>query len=232
FAEYAAVPDEWLVPLPDGLSAFEAAAIGTAGYTAAQCCQALLAHGVTPSSGPIVVSGATGGVGIFAVKLLRHLGYQVVASSGKPDRRDWLISHGADEVISREALQDTSAKPMLSVKWGGAVDTVGGLCLSTILRQTRPRGCVAACGLVGGAELPMTVYPFILRGVVLAGIDSAGVTNAERRQLWQRMASDWKFTGLTDITRLIGLPDLPTELENIRAGRVAGRVVVDLHTSK
>ncbi len=227
FAEYAQVPAEWLVPLPGELRARDVAAQGTAAFTAAQCCDALLKHGVTADSGPVVVSGATGGVGIFAVQLLSKMGMHVVASTGKPDRADWLRHHGAREVVGRDALDDRSPRPLLSAQWAGGVDTVGGNCLSTMLRATRPRGCVAACGLVGGADLPITVFPFILRGVVLAGIDSANVARAERSRLWELLAGAWRLE-TRDLVREIALDALPQELENIRAGRIAGRVVVNL----
>jgi putative YhdH/YhfP family quinone oxidoreductase len=173
WCQYVRVPRGWVVPCPATLSLRDAMILGTAGFTAALSVDALVAHGVTPGDGEVVVTGATGGVGCLAVGLLAKLGFQTVAVTGKPDCHARLRQWGARDVIGREAVVDASGKPLLPARWAGAVDTVGGATLSTIVRQTLKRGCVTACGLVGGTDLALTVYPFILRGVTLAGIDSA-----------------------------------------------------------
>jgi putative YhdH/YhfP family quinone oxidoreductase len=228
YSQLVRVPADWLVPLPDGLSPFEAMALGTAGFTAAQCVDALLHQGAAPGGGEIVVSGATGGVGVWSVMLLARLGFQVVASTGKPDRADWLRSLGASRIIDRKSLDDTSGRPLLSANWQGAVDTVGGNTLGTILRSTKIDGCVTACGLVGGHDLPVTVYPFILRGVVLHGIDSGNQSNQRRREIWQRLAADWKLPDYSSVTTSVGLTGLDQKIDEILAGRMVGRTVVDL----
>ena len=173
FAEYVNVPQDWVVPLPYGLSLRESMMLGTAGLTAGFCVGALEQHDVTPDRGDVVVTGASGGVGSVAVALLAKLGYRVVAVTGKTSAYDYLRTLGAAEVLPREAVLDAGSRPLLSRRWAGGVDTVGGNALSSILRATRHAGCVAACGNAAGAELSMTVYPFILRGVTLAGIDAA-----------------------------------------------------------
>lgn len=232
FAELVTVPDDWVYPLPAGLTALDAMTIGTGGFTAAQCVDAILKFGIKPTDGEVVVSGASGGVGIFAVILLAKLGFQVVASSGKPDRAAWLKSMGAHQVVDRESLQGDLSKPLLSARWAAAVDTVGGWCLSTILRQTKPHHCVTACGLVGGAEIPMTVYPFILRGVALLGIDTATIDPAYRAELWQRLATSWRLEGLERVRVLVGRQQLAAEVQRILSGGVAGRVVVAIAESQ
>src|SRR5262249_242133 len=161
------------VPLPLELTAREAMIYGTAGFTAVQCVTAIVDRGIGPDRGEVVVTGATGGVGCIAVAILAKLGYRVAAVSGKAERHDWLRAVGAAKVLGRDEVDDTSAQPLLKSRWAAAVDTVGGVPLAMIIRSLEHRGCVAACGLVAGTELPLSVYPFILRGVTLAGIDSA-----------------------------------------------------------
>lgn len=228
FSEYVIVPDSWVYKLPAGLNLLEAMSIGTGGFTAAQSIDELLRHRITPSHGDIVVTGATGGVGIYAVKLLARLGYKVVASSGKPHLVEWLKQHGAAEVISRGDLDDRTQRPLLSARWGGAVDTVGGNTLATILRGTKPYGCVTACGLVGGADLNMTVYPFILRGVTLQGVDTAGISREYRADIWQRLATSWRLPDLDKLSYIVPLDGLTEEIARILRGEIAGRVVVKL----
>ena len=229
WSEYIRVPGEWVVPLPSGLSFLDAMTLGTAGFTAAQCVQSLQHHGVTPDGGPVVVTGATGGVGSIAVMLLGQLGYQVTAISGKQDRIEWLRRLGAAEILSREAVDDSSTKPLLPARWQGAVDTVGGNALATLLRSLKHRGCVAACGLVAGAELPLTVYPFILRGATLDGIDSAKCPRPARERIWELLSGDWRLPQLETLRTLISFQQLEHHINEILAGKVAGRVVLDIN---
>lgn len=226
WAEFIRVPADWVIPLPHGLTLREAAVYGTAGFTAAEAVEALEQHGITPERGEIVVTGASGGVGSLAVRLLSQLGYAVVAVSGKPEQQDWLKSLGAREVVPRESVDDKSPRPLLPARWAGAVDTVGGNTLATILRSTQNSGCVAACGLVGGTDLPLTVYPFILRGVTLAGIDSAWCPRARRVEIWNKLAGPWKPARLTEQVTEITLSDVAGYVERMLRGQVAGRVIL------
>lgn len=226
WAEYVRVPAEWLVRRPHGLTLEESMILGTAGFTAAQCLLAVRTHGVRPPDGDIVVTGATGGVGSIAVKLFAGQGYRVVAVSGKADRKAWLMEQGAAEVVDRSALADTSSRPLLSARWAGAVDTVGGQTLANVIRAMKHRGCVAACGVVGGAELPLTVFPFILRGVTLAGIDSAWCPDDRRRVIWELLSSTWKPKDLASLAEFVDLDQIGTAVPKILAGQITGRVVV------
>jgi acrylyl-CoA reductase (NADPH) len=228
WADYIRVPADWVVPLPKELSAEEAMIHGTAGFTAAQCVLGLQEHHITPDKGEVVVTGATGGVGLFAVRFLAQLGYAVTAVTGKADRRDWLLSLGAKQVIDRGEVNDGTDKPMLAARWAGAVDTIGGNTLSTLLRSTDRFGCVAACGLVGGSDLPVSVYPFILRGVTLAGIDSAWCPMPRRLEIWHHLATDWKIPNLADLAKTVGLNDLEPEIQAMLKGQHAGRTIVSL----
>ncbi len=223
------VPDEWVVPLPSSLSAFEAMALGTAGLTAAQCVAALRHNRVDPESGPVVVTGSSGGVGSLAVAILARLGYEVWAVSGKADRADWLKDRGASEILSRDAIPQDASKPLASTRWAGAVDTVGGAILAGLIRATKPRGCVAACGVVAGAEVPTTVYPFILRGVTLAGIDSAWCPTDVRNALWDHLSTDWKPAFLDQIGQIVPLSEVETHVDQILQGQVIGRIVLDVN---
>jgi putative YhdH/YhfP family quinone oxidoreductase len=228
WAEYVRVPAEWVLPLPDGLSMEESMIIGTAGLTAAMCVRALKQHEVKPDSGEVVVTGATGGVGSIAVKLMAKLGYSVVAVSGKSEKHSWLTELGAARIVSRAEVVNESKKPLLSTRWAGAVDTVGGDTLATLLRSTKPAGCVAACGLVGGADLSLTVYPFILRGVTLEGIDSVWCARGRRTETWRRLAQEWKLDGLDSICSRIKLQEVDDYVPRILAGEITGRIVIDL----
>ena len=228
WATYARVPGSYCLQIPAGMTTREAVILGTAGFTAAQSVEKLQQAGVTPDCGPVLVSGATGGVGIFAVRLLGQLQYHVVAATGKAERTDWLKQLGAREVISRQEINDPSGRPLLSQKWAGAIDTVGGRPLDTILRATKPGGCVTACGLVAGYELPTTVYPFILRGISLQGIDSANASVAFRERLWQRLATDLKIEDLESLVTEVSLSDVEKSVQAILAGQVAGRHIVDV----
>ncbi len=229
FSQFARVPAEWVVPLPPGLTAREAMALGTAGFTAALALHQLQAHGVMPERGPVLVTGATGGVGSIAVALLAQLGYSVAASTGKRGEHDYLRSLGAGEIIDREMLAAESSKPLEKEHWAGAIDAVGGTTLANVLRATRYGGSVAAVGLTGGGALPTTVYPFILRAVNLLGIDSVQCPMPLRRTIWQRLATDWKPARLDAvIAREVGLDALPDVTREILNGAVRGRVLVAL----
>jgi acrylyl-CoA reductase (NADPH) len=228
WAEYVRVPQDWIVPLPRSLNYRESMILGSAGFTAGLCVDALQKHEVMPDRGEVVVSGASGGVGSIAVALLAKLGYRVVASTGKPAAHDLLRRLGAHEIIPREALDDRSGKSLLSVRWAGAIDTVGGNTLGTILRTTRHSGCVAAVGLTGGNDLPITVYPFILRAIALVGIDAAWGSLALRHQIWARLGGPWRLDCLAEIAQTVPLEGLPPRIDEILAGRITGRVVVEI----
>ena len=226
WAEYVRVPAEWVVLLPEGLSLKEAMIFGTAGFTAARCVMALEHHSIFPDSGDVVVTGASGGVGSLAVRLLSRLGYTVVAVTGKTSAHGQLERWGAAQIIGRDEVDYRGDRPLLSARWAGAVDTVGGNILPTLLRATQNRGCVTACGLVAGAELPTTVHPFILRGVTLVGIDSAHSPSDERLAIWQKLAGPWKLDNLAAMTTEIDLTQLTEHVRKILAGQITGRVVV------
>jgi acrylyl-CoA reductase (NADPH) len=227
YAEHARVRSEWVVPLPDGLSAKQAMTIGTAGYTAARCVIALEAAGLTPSAGPVLVTGASGGVGSTAVDILAARGYEVVASSGKDPA--FLHALGASEVISREDAAGDAGRPLEKSRWAGAVDCVGGEVLAGVLRSLRYGGAVAACGNTGGAKLPATVLPFILRGVALLGVDSVQTPIKERTETWKRLATDLRPPHLDDsIARETDLDGLEDVLTKILKGEISGRTVVAL----
>jgi acrylyl-CoA reductase (NADPH) len=226
YAGYARVQAEWCVPIPAPFTLRRAMAIGTAGFTAMQCVDALERHGARPEGGEIVVTGAAGGVGNIAVALLAARGFRVTASTGRAGLGDYLRGLGAAEVIDREVLSAASPKPLEKERWGGAVDTVGGTTLGGILRQLRANAAVAACGLAGGTELATTVLPFILRGVSLLGINSVEVPNGERRRIWGRLAETMPVDKLDGLTEEIGLDRVPLYAPAILAGEVRGRVVV------
>ncbi|HUF96984.1 MAG TPA: acryloyl-CoA reductase [Ilumatobacter sp.] len=228
FAEYARVPADQIVPLPSGLTAHDAMVIGTAGFTSALSVMALQEHGVTPDKGPVLVTGATGGVGSMAVDMLAKLGYEVVASTGKPESSQFLLDIGASLIIDRNDLSEEGRRPLETTVWAGAVDCVGGVTLANVLKKIHYGGSVAASGLTGGGGLPTTVMPFILRGVNLLGIDSVNVPIERRRAVWQRIATDLKPSNLDSIGHDIVLDDLDEVLTGILAGQVTGRNVVRL----
>lgn len=232
WAEYVRVPQDWVVPLPEGLTARESMMLGTAGLTAALCVDALERHHVAPDSGDVLVTGASGGVGSVAVAILSKLGFRVVAATGKLSAHEYLRSLGAAEIVGREAVADQSGKPLLPRRWSGAVDTVGGATLSAVIRSTRHFGCVAACGNAGGHDLPLTVYPFILRGVTLAGIDAAQCPLDVRHDLWSHLAGPWKPDRLSDIARVVDFADLPPNIPAILAGQLTGRIALRIADSE
>jgi acrylyl-CoA reductase (NADPH) len=225
YAEYARVPAEWIVPLPEGLSARQAMALGTAGFTAGLAVHRLERHGVTPDDGPVLVTGATGGVGSTAVSILAARGFEVIASSGK-DEGEYLQRLGAREVVGRDDVTG-EGKPLGKQRWAAAVDSVGGATLAGILAQTRYGGAVAATGLTGGVAVETTVMPFILRSVALLGIDSVQTPMEERAEIWRRLADDLRPPQLDDgIAREISLDELEPALDAILKGELVGRTVV------
>ncbi len=227
-AQRARLKGDWLVPLPAAFTPAQAMAIGTAGYTAMLCVLALEKHGVTPDQGEILVTGAAGGVGSVAVAVLAKLGYRVVASTGRVEEGDYLKELGAVEVIDRATLS-APGKPLARERWAGAVDTVGSHTLANVCASTRYRGVVTACGLAQGMDLPASVAPFILRGVTLAGIDSVYCPVPERLAAWQRLGRDLEVTKLARMTCEIGLSEAVAKAGELIAGRVRGRVVVDVN---
>jgi acrylyl-CoA reductase (NADPH) len=228
FGQYVRVPAEWVVELPRDLSLRESMIYGTAGVTAGLSVLKLQAHGVTPDQGETLVTGATGGVGSLAVGILASDGYPVVAATGKLEAAQFLLDLGAREVVHRDQVRDASGRPLLSGRWAGAVDTVGGEYLATALKSTRHGGAVTCCGLVASPDLSTTVYPFILRGVSLLGVDSQDCPMATRLRLWQKLAGEWKLANLNDLATECSLEGLEIEIERILEGKQRGRVVVDL----
>ncbi|MEI7617324.1 MAG: acryloyl-CoA reductase [Actinomycetota bacterium] len=228
YAQFARIPSAWIVPMPAGLDARTAMMVGTAGYTAALSVDALERAGLVAGAGPVLVTGATGGVGSMAVGMLAARGHEVVASTGKSDQADWLRSLGASEVIDRAETSAESTRPLERERWAGSVDCVGGSTLAYVLRTLRYGASVAASGLTGGTDLGTTVHPFILRGVNLLGIDSVQTPLAPRIAMWQRIATDLRPTWLdTEVAQVIGLDQLPAELDRILVGGMRGRVLVD-----
>jgi acrylyl-CoA reductase (NADPH) len=228
FAEKARVPASFLVRRPEALTARQAMAIGTAGFTAMLAVIALERHGLRAGDGEVLVTGAAGGVGSVAVALLSRLGHRVVASTGRPELRDYLLGLGAADLIERASLAGKPARPLDRERWAGAVDAVGGATLATVLAQLRYRASVAACGLAGGSDLPASVIPFLLRGVNLLGIDSVMCPRDERIEAWRRLANDLPLDRLDRMTQTVPLSALPEMAPRILDGRVRGRIVVDV----
>jgi acrylyl-CoA reductase (NADPH) len=229
YAQKARVKGEWLVALPRNLTPERAMAIGTAGLTAMLAVMSLERHGVTPERGEILVTGAAGGLGSVAIAVLAKLGYSVAASTGRAETHDYLRSLGAASVIDRATIATPSGKPLDPERWAGCIDSVGGSTLATILPQMKYRGAVASCGLAGGVKLETTVIPFLLRGVSILGIDSVACPMAERRQSWDRLARDLPAAKLDAMTETVGLGDLFRLGGDILAGKIRGRVVVDVN---
>jgi acrylyl-CoA reductase (NADPH) len=227
FAQRARVKGDWLVKMPETLDSSRAMAIGTAGYTAMLAVTALEDHGVLPASGDVLVTGAAGGVGSIAIALLAGLGYRVVASTGRLTEEPYLRSLGASHVVDRSEFAGP-VKPLAKARFAGAIDSVGSTTLANVLSQINYGGAVAACGLAQGMDLPTSVAPFILRAVTLAGIDSVMCPTDRRERAWSRLARDLDFKKLSVITSQIPLDDVPLVAEEIVAGKVRGRVVVDL----
>jgi len=227
YAAYARLKGEWLVPLPQGMTPLDAMAVGTAGYTAMLCVMALERHGVTPENGPVVVTGANGGVGTVAISILGKLGYHVIASTGRPEEEEFLKGLGASEIIHRDELS-APAKPLAKERWAGGVDAVGSHTLANVLSMTQYGGAVAACGLAQGMDLPTSVAPFILRGVSLLGIDSVMAPQALRTEAWARIRSDLDLAKLHALSTTIGFDGIVGAAHAIIDGKVRGRIVVDM----
>jgi len=225
YGEKARIKGDWLVRVPESMSAREAMAIGTAGYTAMLAVIALERHGVTPASGPVVVTGAAGGVGSVAIAILSKCGFQVTAVTGRREEAGYLKNLGANEIIERADLAGP-AKPLAKERWAGGIDAVGSTTLANVLSMTRYGGAVAACGLAGGMDLPTSVAPFILRGVALLGIDSVMRPKADRELAWKRLGTDLERGKLADMTSEIGLGEVIDAAQTIVEGRVRGRIAV------
>lgn len=228
FGQYIRVPAGWVVPLPAGLSLRQAMCFGTAGLTAAIAVDQLQRNEVLPANGDVLVTGATGGVGSYAVAILAKLGYRVIAVTGKPEQAGYLRGLGAAQVIERSAVLDPSPKPLLPAQYAGAVDAVGGAMLASVLRMIKIGGAVAALGNVGGVALNTSVFPFILRGVSLLGVDSGNLDMPRRAGLWRKLANEWKPAMLEQMNHEVTLDGLGEQLDLILNGRIAGHVVVRL----
>ena len=229
YAQKARVKADWLVPLPAGLDTRAAMAVGTAGFTSMLAVMALEDHGLTPDQGAVLVTGAAGGVGSVATAILANLGYEVAGVTGRPDTEDYLKSLGATQIVAREEINETVKRPLESENWAGCVDAVGGAMLARVLGQMKYGGSVAAVGLAGGAALPATVIPFLLRGVNLLGIDSVMQPYDNRLRAWERIAKDLPMDKLDAMVHPATLSDLPQLGADILKGQVKGRVVVDVN---
>ena len=228
FGEKVRVPAAWAVPMPAGLDARTSMILGTAGFTAALCVHKLEAFGMTPDGGPVLVTGATGGVGSVAVKLLAKLGYEVHAVTGKPEQHSFLRGLGAKQLLSREDALQGAERPLGRPTWGGAVDTVGGQILVNAVKSLRYGASLAACGLVASPEIPATVLPFILRHVNLLGIDSVELPLAQKAEIWNKLAGAWHLDGLEELAAPLTLATLSSAIDRILAGKMVGRGLVDL----
>ena len=224
FSEYIRVPKEWIIKKPDNLSLEESMAYGTAGLTAGLCVRKILQSGIKPEDGEVFVTGATGGVGIIAVMLLAKLGFNVVAITGKDDQTDLLLSLGAKEIINRSEFEGEMKSPLAKPRWAGGVDAVGSDILSNLITATHQRAAIACCGMVGGVNLNTSIFPFILRGLSLLGIDSAETLIEVKKEIWNNFASDWKLEKINDQIKDVGLEELSSEIEKILKGKQVGRV--------
>ena len=229
FGQFIRVPSDWVVPLPAGLSLRESMILGTAGLTAALCMEKLEWMNAQPQDGPVLVTGATGGVGSVAVSLLASLGFEVVAMTGKEAQHDYLKALGASEIVSREALGEVSARPMLKSAFAHAIDTVGGDILTNVVKSLQPQGSVAICGLVASANFDVSVLPFILRGVNVLGVDSVELPLEDKARNWQRLAEEWRLPTLEQMTLEIGLEEISETVDSLMSGSVVGRTLVKLN---
>ncbi len=227
YSEYVRVPAKWVVPMPQGMSAFEAMVLGTAGFTAGLAVERMEHDGLAPEKGPVVVTGATGGVGSVAIEILARRGYHVVALTGKPEEAEYLKNLGAAEILDRRTI-DWGKRPLEKATWAGAVDNIGGDALAWMTRTMKQGGAIASCGLAASIDLHTTVMPFILRGVSLLGIDSGYWPMAPREKLWQRLAGEWKPEKVGAAVKTIPLAELDQVFRNLLEGRMTGRYVVQV----
>ena len=230
YGQYISVPGDWVTPLPAGLSLRESMILGTAGLTAALCVEKLLWMKASPEQGPVIVTGATGGVGSVAVALLANLGFEVVASSGKAGQTEFLTSLGASQVIHRDELSEPSNRPLLAPRFAHGVDAVGGDTLSNVIKQLEPQGSVAVCGLVASPEFAVNVFPFILRGINVLGVDSVELPLTDKTRNWVKLAEEWHLSHLDELANEINLSDLGGALASIYSGGVVGRTLVNVQT--
>ncbi len=228
FGQYIRVPADWVVPLPENLTLRESMCYGTAGFTAALSVYQLVEHGIKPELGEVLVSGATGGVGSIAVSILAKIGFSVAAVNDLEDRSDYLKTIGAQTIISLEEADDQSGRPLLKGRWAAGIDTVGGNILATTLKSLDPYGVVSCCGNAASADLPINVYPFILRGAILIGIDSQNCPMAPRRETWQRLASEWKITHMEEVADEIELNGVSQRIDDMLARRHKGRTIIKM----
>ena len=228
FSQFIRVPEEWVVLKPAEISLSESMALGTAGLTAGLCVRKLLNHGIKPEMGKVFVTGATGGVGIVAMMLLSKLGFEVTAITGKMDSKELLMEYGASEVASRQDFDQKLLSPLQKSIFVGGVDAVGGDVLSNLLCSTSQRAAIACCGMVNGADLNTSVFPFILRGVTLYGVDSAETELSIKEEVWNNFSNDWKLNELENNIKEIGLSDLPKEIDTILKGQQIGRIRVKI----
>ena len=231
FAEYIRVPAEWAVPLPQGMTLEESMMLGTAGLTAAQSIHAI-SEKISPADGEILVTGATGGVGSLAVTMLAKLGYPVCALTGKASAEDYLKQLGAESIIDRNTFIEENKRPLSKPRWAGVVDAVGGDVLASAIKSTKPLGIVTCFGMVGSPELSLTVFPFILRGVSLIGIDSQSCPMALRQALWMKMASEWKPEHLPDLVERISMSEVPGAIDKMLSGQHRGRMLVEIENQR
>ncbi len=228
--QFAWVPETWLLPLPAGLSSWQACALGTAGITAAWSVKALMEHGCFGRPLPLLVTGASGGVGSFAIEILSRLGQRVTAVTGKLSQESRLLDIGAQQVLLRDDFIDTTTRSLLSTRWAGGVDTVGSSSLATLIRSTSDGGCVTACGLASGTDLNLTVYPFILRGVILYGIDCTRYSVEDKTEMWRKLSAEWLPKQVLAQTATVSLNEIPETVFALLENRHSGRCVVQLPT--
>lgn len=231
FQEYIRVPGSWVISLPDSLSLKEAMVYGTAGFTSALAIHRMQINGILPGIGKVLVTGATGGVGVCSIAILSKLGYHVTASTGKPELSDFLLEIGANEVITRTELLDNSSRPLLGRKWKGVIENVGGATLSSIVKSMDKGGAVAIIGIITGDEFKSTLYPFILRGISLLGIESAETDYSMRSELWRKLANEWKIDNFEKISREVPFSNIPEELQKMLEGKQSKKIVVKFGNS-
>ena len=226
FQEFIRVPAKWIIPLPAGLNLKEAMVYGTAGFTSALAIHKLQINGVLPGIGKVLVTGATGGVGVCSIAILKTLGYEVIASTGKPEMTDFLHQIGAGEIVSREDILDSSSRPLLGRRWKGVIENVGGETLSSVAKATDKGGAIAVIGIIAGDSISTTLYPFILRGLALIGIESAETDYSLRSELWRKLSNEWKIADFEIISREIEFEQIPIELEKMLKGEQSKKIVV------